>query len=468
MARKVFLTVLGTAFYEPCPYKIDHFISQNTRYIQIATIDYLKVKEWTASDAVIMLLTDKAKETNWIKQKDGKRKKFNGELVDYITLQQLINEAGLPMEPTIVDIPEGQNEAEMWSIFQKLYSVIQYGDELYIDLTHSFRYIPMMMMVFSNYAKFLKGVKVKSVTYGNYEAYKNKEADTGFIVDITSLSVLQDWTAGADEFISSGRVDKLRGNYIPQLDRKNKESGYKDRDVQQQKLLVTRLDDVVSDLVTCRGVNIVKGAIFKKLHSSLDIVMKATTPEPFKPLLEKISDSFKDFKDTQDVQNGIKAARWCFDHKLYQQCITMLRETIDTLVCNCVKNDCPMVDFHDEVWRECSLNAYHNLLNGINAEEGKVPEDSVTKKIKKQGCTPAEEEVDRQRRRKEYLPVIEKMMSLSLWEVIKPEEVDSFRNLRNDINHCGMRNSPTNAKAVIDKIEEFLTSIEEKIKIVLA
>ena len=60
------------------------------------------------------------------------------------------------------------------------------------------------------------------------------------------------------------------------------------------------------------------------------------------------------------------------------------------------------------------------------------------------------------------------MMSLSLWEVIKPEEVDSFRNLRNDINHCGMRNSPTNAKAVINKIEEFLTSIEEKIKIVLA
>jgi len=467
MARKVFLTVLGTGFYEPCPYKIENFISQNTRYIQMATIDYLKVKEWTANDAVIILLTDKAKETNWIKQKDGKRKK-NEDLVDYITLQQLINEADLPMEPTIVDIPEGQNEEEMWSIFQRLYSVIQAGDELYIDLTHSFRYIPMMMMVFSNYAKFLKGVKVKSVTYGNYEAYRNKEADTGFIVDITSLSVLQDWTAGADEFISSGRVDKLRGNYIPQLDEKNKASGYKDRDVQQQKSLVNCLDNVVSDLITCRGVNLVKGTFFKSLHESLDKVMKATTPEPFKPLLEKISDSFKDFKDTQDVQNGIYAARWCFDHKLYQQCITMLRESIDTLVCICVKKDCPKVDFHDEVWRECSSQAYHNLLNGIHAEEGKVPEDSETKEIKKQGCTPTKEEADRQRRRDKYLPVIEKMMSLSLWEVIKPEEVNNFRDLRNDINHCGMRKSPEKAKKVIKKIEEFLNYLEKKIKIVLA
>ena len=468
MARKVFLTVLGTGFYEPCRYKINNFTSQNTRYIQIATIDYLEVREWKTTDAVIILLTKKAKETNWIKQEDGKRKKFNGELVDYITLQQQINEAGLPMEPTIVDIPEGQNEEEMWSIFQKLYGVIQNGDELYIDLTHSFRYIPMMMMVFSNYAKFLKGVKVKSVTYGNFEAFKNKEADTGFIVDITSLSVLQDWTAGADEFISSGRVDKLRGNFIPQLDEKNKASGYKDRDVQQQKSLVTCLDYVVSDLVTCRGFNIVKGAFFKSLHEILNNVMKATTPEPFKPLLEKISDSFKDFKDTEDVQNGIKAARWCFDHKLYQQCITMLRETIDTLICNCVKKDCPMVDFQNEIWRECSSHAYHNLLNGINAEESKIPEDSETKKIKKQGCTPAEEEADRKRCRDKYLPVIEKMMSLSLWEVIKPDEVNSFRDLRNDINHFGMRNTPANAKKVIDKIEEFLIYLEKRIKIVLA
>ena len=44
---------------------------------------------------------------------------------------------------------------------------MQDGDELYFDLTHGFRYLPMLVMVLINYSKFLK-----------YAAEKYKDAQT--------------------------------------------------------------------------------------------------------------------------------------------------------------------------------------------------------------------------------------------------------------------------------------------------
>lgn len=49
-------------------------------------------------------------------------------------------------------IPNGKNEEEMWEIFETLFDKIEEEDELYIDLTHRFRYIPMLVMIFPNYA----------------------------------------------------------------------------------------------------------------------------------------------------------------------------------------------------------------------------------------------------------------------------------------------------------------------------
>ena len=71
MARKVFISVLGTGFYDACKYVKDGFISSETRYIQQATLEYLKVKNnWTTVNAegdvidrIVILLTNGAKGT---------------------------------------------------------------------------------------------------------------------------------------------------------------------------------------------------------------------------------------------------------------------------------------------------------------------------------------------------------------------------------------------------------------------
>lgn len=434
MARRVFLSVLGAGFYDPCVYKIGDYASPKSRFIQQVTIDYLKVKEWSENDAVIILLTNFAKKVNWDKQPNDQRLNPKTEKQeDYITLEQVLRNESLPMPVTTVDIPNGKNEEEMWEIFQKLYDNIQVGDELYIDLTHSFRYIPMMMMVFSNYAKFLKGVKVKSVTYGNYEVFKNEQSKTGFIVDITSLSQLQDWTAGADEFLSSGKVDKLRNIYIPQLRKKNEDSGYKDRAVQEQIKLVDNLNSVVNDLITCRGKNIIEGNNLKKLQNGIQTVMNAEMPQPFKPLFEKIAESFETFSSSKDILNGIKAARWCFDHKLYQQCTTLLRETIDTYVCEKVGVDYQNLNMRNHV------NKTYNKVN--NERKGVIP-------------PPEKDKLD---------PILlDQMKGLEFWKTIDMNTLEHLVDIRNDFNHCGMLdNSRKDAeKSIIKVLENHLEYFE--------
>ena len=75
MARKVFISVLGTGYYEACKYIKGSFCSTETRFIQQATLEYLKVcNNWVTKNAdgevvdrIIILLTDGAKETNWHK-----------------------------------------------------------------------------------------------------------------------------------------------------------------------------------------------------------------------------------------------------------------------------------------------------------------------------------------------------------------------------------------------------------------
>ena len=60
MARKLFISVLGTGLYEKSVYTQGDFKSNETRFIQQATLELIGCKEnWTEEDRVCILLTDK-------------------------------------------------------------------------------------------------------------------------------------------------------------------------------------------------------------------------------------------------------------------------------------------------------------------------------------------------------------------------------------------------------------------------
>ena len=113
MARKVFISVLGTGFYNSCKYVKDSFVSSETRFIQQATLEYLKVKNnWNTKntegdviDRIIILLTDGAKETNWNKDITTRLNK-TGKEESYVRLEQTLNDMELPCPVETLSIPD--------------------------------------------------------------------------------------------------------------------------------------------------------------------------------------------------------------------------------------------------------------------------------------------------------------------------------------------------------------------------
>ena len=205
MARKVFISFLGTGGYSNGRYSHGKYLSPETRFIQVATLQYInnQISPWRPEDKVVILLTKSAEKRNWdnygAKDKDG---------FYYRGLKDRLEELQYPFSITpLKDIPIGGTEKEILDIFSTLFDAVEDGDELFFDVTHGFRSLPMLALVMGNYAKFLKkALKVKSITYGAYEA---REKNVSPIVNLQVLSELQDWTFAAADYIENGNANRL-------------------------------------------------------------------------------------------------------------------------------------------------------------------------------------------------------------------------------------------------------------------
>lgn len=352
MARKVFVSVLGTGFYEPCRYTNGSFVSSDTRFIQQATLEYLKVNNnWTTRNAdgavvdrIIILLTNGAKGTNWDKNIAKRMNYKTGHKEDYVGLEQALQDMNLPCPIETIDIPDGKNEEEMWKIFNAVYDALKPNDELYFDLTHSYRYLPMLVLVLSNYAKFLKDVKVKHISYGNYEA-RNTETNEAPLMDILPLTMLQDWTFAAADLIQNGNIKKLKelkedNALIPMLRQRGKQNV--DRKVAEGSLnnFINALHNFLDDMKLCLGPNILKGENVNEIVNCHERIVEEFEGiiAPIPPIINKIQLSLHGFEQTdslhfESIKNGYMSAKWCYDHQLYQQSATILDENITTDFC---------------------------------------------------------------------------------------------------------------------------------------
>ncbi len=427
MARKVFISVLGTGFYGSCKYTSNAFVSSETRFIQEATIEYLMVKEWTDNDTAIFLLTDKAKEYNWdVKE----RRNFKTDKVEeYNGLKYVLEEMNLPFISQEVPIKDGTNESEMWNIFQNVFSKLEDNDELYFDLTHSFRYIPMLVLVLGNYAKFLKNVKICSITYGNYEA-RNQDTNEAPIIDLLPLSALQDWTYAAGQYLESGNAKKLvdlsMDFYKPIL----RETQGKDDAARSLETFSNLLQKVTEERKNCRGMDIIKSNNFKKLYNCTK-EMASTIIKPLNPIMEKIKESFDGFDPNENVANTYATAKWCFDNGMLQSSATILQEGVVSFFC--LRHE---IDIYDEDRREIVNSAFAIKFN-------KIPEENW--------------KGDRVK--------IKEIMNDDLFK--NNTLVNLFGSLtivRNDFNHSGMRSrrtplQPTNIRNNINKCLEGFKSL---------
>lgn len=445
MSRKVFISVLGTGFYGKCQYAKGEFTSTPTRFVQQAMMEFHNVRSWSQDDRAYILLTNKARTDNWMPSakttnpttqeeevvKDHRLNSITREVMEYTGLSTLL--AGLSTVED-VSIPDGKDEGEMWQIFSTIYNLLREGDELYIDLTHSFRYLPMLVLVLTNYAHFLKNIEVKAVSYGNFEA-RDKTTGIAPIVDLLPLVALQRWTFAAADFTENGNVKKL-DELVTEPVRNMKKLFNLNGDEQSRNIagnlinFIEKLKAFNDELKLCRGIKIYKSDSYKSLITSADT--KQNLIAPLRPIMENIAASVKSFSKDPSTNNLIAAAKWCYEKQLYQAAVTMLQEGIVTLFC--IKYG---IDHCNKEKREIVNAAF------IKKHFEFFPDEhaDIYKPLNKEGY---ESKVDliRQDAVLQDKYVIGKFSKLT--------------NLRNDFQHCGMRSDSRSARDMKNDLKEFI------------
>lgn len=427
MSRRVFLSVLGVAFYETCRYRKDDFTGSETLFVQKSLLEYLQQQEnWGGeNDLVLMLLTDLARKNNWDKNLETRFCAKLQKEVAYQGLEKILLDMNISYQD--IAIPDGKDSEQMWEIFEVIFDKLQEGDELYLDITNSFRYLPMLLVVLVNYAKLLKNVKVKAIFYGNYEA-RDKESNIAPIMDLLPLSVLQDWTLAASDYLRYGQVQKLfelsESSLIPIL--KNTET--RTKDTEMLRAFVRKLKEMVEERTTCRGYAIVDSKNVRNLMRTASGIQKVTIVQ-LKPIFEKIKQSLNDFDAKENVLNCIKAAKWCCANKLYQQATTLLEEGLGTFLCCHYQLDYRNKANRDAVFSCISIKTQSK--DSVGYETNKELVDNIL----------ADESVWGN---KAFVTILQKIVEL-----------------RNDYNHAGFKENPFSAQTIIERVELLLDGIEE-------
>ena len=395
MKRKVFITALGNALYDEIAYKTsDSSFEYKTRFAPIASMIYNGVQNWTEEDFILVLLT-----------KDAERKSWSA-------FQEEVKRIGLKCLIDGCEIPNGDNENELWNIFDTLYAKIEDNDNLYFDVTYSFRILPMLILVFGSYTSFLKKTEVCRVTYGNYFSK--------VLMDLTVLNDLQKWTFATGSFLKNGSTKELK----ELSDFGNKRLSSQEK---QMREFTNSLEMVISERRTCRGIGIIESDEVEKLkHNDIHF----DTYPAFSPLIDKIRHSMDSYQ-SHSLVNIHESAKWCYENGLYIETETLLDEGMVTRLCMDIGID----------WKNEDLRKYIN--QGIKV----FIKPSSKKEI---GFV---------------LELAERIKKLDYPEV--KSVFGGLSDYRNDLNHCGMRGNgkgdgkePLDSSVVEKKVGKMIVDLE--------
>lgn len=110
-------------------------------------------------------------------------------------------------------IEYGINEEELWnnfSVFINILDNINDGDEVYLDITHSFRSLALMSFIMAQFGQTIKKKKftISGIFYGMFEYSRENNGITP-IVDIEILFELIEWMKAIENLTNYGNADKI-------------------------------------------------------------------------------------------------------------------------------------------------------------------------------------------------------------------------------------------------------------------
>jgi len=216
----------------------------------------------------------------------------------------------------ILLIKYGLNEKEINDNSYQILSLEQYlnnNDELYVDITHSFRSLPLFLMNSLIYLQNVSQLKIaiKSITYGMLDI--SREMGYTPVVELNELLRTNEWISGAYSFMEFGDAYKI-ANLLSEM-------GYKD--------ISSRLTNF-SDAINLNYFD----AIEKQVQE-LQAFRKKEIPPIAQMVVMPIVDNFiKEFANCETCSKfQYKLALWHYERHNYASAFIVLAESIVSYAC---------------------------------------------------------------------------------------------------------------------------------------
>lgn len=124
------LSSLGTSRYEETTH-----IWRDDRSVESCTTRFMPVavaKIWQPARLLIFLTKEVRQHSTWH------------------NLQEELSQLGQPVEP--IEIPEGRSAEELWELLHTLLQSIPDGEEVVLDVTHSYRSLPSSLQLLRSHS----------------------------------------------------------------------------------------------------------------------------------------------------------------------------------------------------------------------------------------------------------------------------------------------------------------------------
>lgn len=283
------LTFLGTTPYSSTTY-VWQDQEKQTEYVAAALAEFFPV------ETIQVFLTAKARAKHW--------------------------QAFQKVVPQAEDkgIPSGQSEDELWQIFEAVVNSVEPGETIILDVTHSFRSIPLFVFLAGIYLQKARNVKIAGVYYGAYEHDRERSP----IFDLTPTLKFAEWLTATDKFLNTGSAKEL-GQLLSTIQQDFYRQGRQNQEPIAPRALRQfgdRIQAISNSIELVRPLKLMEETA--QLEKIPDETLKKEVgifAQPFTLLLDRIQEDYSQFALTNPRNADLKEAlAKQFDLLRWQKC----------------------------------------------------------------------------------------------------------------------------------------------------
>lgn len=359
-----------------------------------------------------------------------------------------------PWRPEHVLIPNGSSADELWTIFDKVVGAVPGDCRVVFDITHAFRSIPLISVLAVAYLWSARDIQLQALVYGAYEA-KSGDPPIAPVFDLTPMVNLLEWLAAVERFRHHLDGEPLR-HLLNQIQRRAHQSQSPQAPTQRKN---------VGDAIDPNGVDRREGQVAAtrkkeaptQLRNAGDAISRLTNALLLGRVREVLTEAPKLLNALGNPQLHDEAGRWA---KPFSHVLEPLRAVLRQIAQG------PQTD----------LDAHYNLARFYNDRRLYVLAITLLREwIISRACQLAGlagEQLFDAARRKEIERVLGECYEARVNNQPLPTEpawISDFTaerafdlwfkvpDLRNDIDHAGMRSDPIRTDRLIKNISDLFS-----------